>query len=561
MADAGSGGPGETVSRAHRRVMRSAAHQAGRPAVLTALDSLDVMLAERLLGALEITVESLDVTAPAVLAGGVTRRSGTVGVAFLGHEGEARRAAALLDGLRPGTAVLVEAVTRSLVAHESIAPLLAVGSLLAVESGGDEHSLAAAHGAAYLAVAVAAASAVLGAIDGPAYACGPSAVIGLALGAAVVVLREVEMPPGYTDVVLAQVRAHFLLPRRAGGSVSLADGRGFALTEGGWPQASDFTGNGLVAVASGGAVIRTGIAAGTVAVDLEVRKDPPENVEVKIWDEIVEVSWSAVRGLASVVGSGDGASGAGLRATTPPWPGDYRLRVHASGRDGDRAEERYRLIVWQASAASEIVYRATDRLGHRLRGEPEPVAAAMPEAAYRWVGKTALSGGATVTIATGMAVEEVIHAFGGDPDDPESMTEIRDEQLEDYTTLIASVAVLDLGNAVVAVEHNGFHGTHGEILSRLSRQGRAASMYWSEVARRLSFAENGELLASFEPGFGSPATNHPAVLDVLRGIDLEDHRDKEEKGLVAVERFTGGVFTEEALRSIESSNTAYRLSD
>ena len=311
----------------------------------------------------------------------------------------------------------------------------------------------------------------------------------------------------------------------------------------------------------GGVVVRTGIAAGAVSVNLEVRKDPPEDdVDTKVWDEVVEVSWSAARGLASVVGSGGGGSGGWLRAQTPPWPGDYRLRVHASGRDGDRDEERYRLIVWQAPAAPEIVYQATDRLGHRLRGEPKPAAVVMPEAAYRWLSESALCEAATVTIVTGMAVEDVIRAFGGDPDHPEPMTSIVDEQMEDHATLIASVAALDLGNAVVAVEDNGFQGSDGEILGRLSRQGRAASMFWNVNAlTRLSFAEGGELLASFEPGFTDPDTDHPAVLDALRGIDFEDYRDKHEKGLVAVERFTRGVFTEEALERIKSANVAYRL--
>jgi hypothetical protein len=114
---------------------------------------------------------------------------------------------------------------------------------------------------------------------------------------------------------------------------------------------------------------------------------------------------------------------------------------------------------------------------------------------------------------------------------------------------------------VVAVEHNGFQGSYGEILGRLSRRGRAASMYWGEVVTRLSFAEGGDVLASFEPRFVPPATSHPAVLDALRGIDLEDYRDQHAKGLIAVERFTGSVFTEEALKRIESSNTAYRLSN
>ena len=113
---------------------------------------------------------------------------------------------------------------------------------------------------------------------------------------------------------------------------------------------------------------------------------------------------------------------------------------------------------------------------------------------------------------------------------------------------------------MVAVENNGFQGSDGEILARLSRQGRAASMFWNvNAVTRLSFAEDAELLASFEPGFFDPQTNHPGVLEALRGIDFQDYRDKNEKGLVAVERFTGGILTGEALERIESSNVAYRL--
>ncbi|MBR7831847.1 hypothetical protein KDL01_01160 [Actinospica durhamensis] len=570
LAAAGAGRPEERVTGPQLKPHRLTADQGGGPAVLAALASLEVMLAERLLGALEVAVEALDVAAfevagldvaafnvagPTALAGQAPRTHGTV-VAFVSSsdESEARRAATFVEKLRPGTAALVETVTRMLVAHESIAPLLAT------VSGEDERSLASAHGAGYLAFAVATVSAVIKSADLPAYAGGPSAVIGLALGASAMLLREVEMPPGYTEAVLAEARARFLLPRHTHGSVSLAEGRGFALTDGAWPETSDFSGNGLVAVGSSGVVIQTGAAAGAVRVDLAIREGAPEEVDTKTWDEVVEVSWNAARGLASVVGSGEGESDARLKAQTPPWPGHYRLRVHVSGRDGDRDEERYKLVVWRAPAAPEIVHRAVDRLGHRLRGEPEPSTVVRPEAAYRWISGSFLREAATVTIATGVTPEELIRIFGGDPDRPEPTASISHEQHEDRNKLIASIAVLDIGGGVLAVEDNGFQGADSEIVRKLSRQGRAASMYWNVNALTcLTLAEGGRLLESFEPGFAGYESDHPATVEALRGIDFEDYRDKHEKGLVAVERFTGHVFTEEALERITSQDVVYRL--
>jgi hypothetical protein len=60
------------------------------------------------------------------------------------------------------------------------------------------------------------------------------------------------------------------------------------------------------------------------------------------------------------------------RPATPPRPGDYRLRVHARGRDDADEDEGYELAVWPAPAAPAIVHKRTDRLGYRLRGEPVP---------------------------------------------------------------------------------------------------------------------------------------------------------------------------------------------
>lgn len=56
--------------------------------------------------------------------------------------------------------------------------------------------------------------------------------------------------------------------------------------------------------------------------------------------------------------------------------------MHVSGRDDDDAS--YRLVIWQAPAAPEVVHKQTDRLGHRLRGEPEPPLVIPPDAEHRW---------------------------------------------------------------------------------------------------------------------------------------------------------------------------------
>jgi phage tail tape-measure protein len=73
------------------------------------------------------------------------------------------------------------------------------------------------------------------------------------------------------------------------------------------------------------------------------------------------------------------------------------------------------------TAAPEIVHKRTDRLGYRLRGEPEPIRPEQPELAYRWVKDSALNTGATVTVVTGVTVEEVLRSFGADPARPESL--------------------------------------------------------------------------------------------------------------------------------------------
>jgi hypothetical protein len=172
-----------------------------------------------------------------------------------------------------------------------------------------------------------------------------------------------------------------------------------------------------------------------------------------------------------------------------------------------------------------------------------------PEQAYRWVRRTSLAAAATVTVATGTCTSAVLRAFGADPGRPAAFDHLGDD---DWVT------VVDAGTAVVAVEFHGSAGARAAVLRAASASGRAASMSWSATADTLlSFAEGGRIIDAFEP-MGEPAVD-PALDDVLHGLDFDEYGDRYEKGLVAVERFTGHPFTRDQLDRIASADAGFRI--
>ncbi|WP_440902054.1 DUF6461 domain-containing protein [Actinosynnema sp.] len=265
-------------------------------------------------------------------------------------------------------------------------------------------------------------------------------------------------------------------------------------------------------------------------------------------DETVEISWTAPRGGATVNGEplpdpmdppAWQSPHAPRTTETPPWPGDYRALVEANSRDGDETEH-YSITVWPAPRAPQVIHKRTDRLGHRLRGEPEPDRPTPPWAHHRWVENSDLAQAGTITVVTGTIREHLLAALGISPPpvDPAERERIRDET--DHSVLIPWIALAEVVDGVFALwEDNGHRCADPALLARLSEHGRAASTFWTvDALTTLSFAERGRALLSFEP-HSVPDSCPDEVRALLDGLDITDSRHRKAKGLTAVERFTG----------------------
>ncbi|MFI7672242.1 DUF6461 domain-containing protein [Actinophytocola sp. NPDC049390] len=531
--------PKEPAARLGRWERKESTRERGTP-VRRALDDLGGLLTERLLGALELTVDRLVVDIPPDLVSGLTPFTGTTfGMAWMGEKSATELPVALVEKVHPGAADLVVSLVDTLRDMAS-----------RPDATGDEEAIAAQHGAAHLALAVAVSTAVLRSL-GTEVAAETPAIIGVALGAAAIVLPTVPKPHAYAAAVLEQTRAGYLMPRSSTESALVTDHR-FWFTEGAEPETVDFSANGLVTAVQDGVVIRTGTAEGRVSVSTEIRTGPPDELDLTHWDDVVEISWTAPRGGALMHGAGS-KGGRQPRWLAPPWPGDYRVRVHVSGRDGDDVLQ-HRLVIWQAPAAPEVVHKKTDRLGHRLRGEPEPPLVIPPYADHRWIEKGPLCVAATITVVHGLTPDEVVSAFGADPAAPVSIEQTAGQpsrRLGGYPEQL--VAVLAVDDVVLAVEDNGFQGADQGTLKALSRNGKAASLYWNVNANfQFAIAERGELVYAGDPR-DTPGAPH------MEDLDIDDFRHRNAKGLTALARATGRAVTAADIAAIHAADRAYVL--
>lgn len=456
--------------------------------VQQSLSRMNDLLVERLLGALELHVARLDLRAPGELVAHLRQPEHSYFLSGTGgRESATRKPVHMLEILHPGATELITERVRELL------------PLDLSDASGDEAAIAARHGAAHLAVAVAVATAVLRAI-GTEFSTDPAAIIGVAIGVTALLLPSIPMPPAYEQALLEKRRKDYQFGYMHS-HVPVFDHE-FLLVEELSLTKADFTANGLTGAVDTGFAVRTGVAEGHVPVSLRVLPDPPEEVDLDHWDEVVEISYTAVAGGARLG-----------RAETPPWPGEFRVRVHARGRDEE--DENYALVIWSAPFAEPLVHKKTDRVGHLLRGEPAPEVVPAPDAEHRWLEKE-LVNAATVTIVTGLTAAEVEPEFEGD------------------------FIVVETEDAVIVVENNHYVGSRGEVLERLSRKGKAASHYWNVNRNtRLSFARDGQVIASEHTDGGVDFGDDPEVAAAVDGFDWDDWRYTDAKGITAVTRFTG----------------------
>jgi hypothetical protein len=129
--------------------------------------------------------------------------------------------------------------------------------------------------------------------------------------------------------------------------------------------------NGLVQVTDGVTVVLTGIHTGEVDVTVTLHETEPAP-GTDDWQEIVEISACSTSGDLMVRGLMDDLDEE-LPVLSFSGPGDYRLRIHARGRDTavdlapDEVTEWYLIQAWPTPAAPVAVLRQNDGYGASVR--------------------------------------------------------------------------------------------------------------------------------------------------------------------------------------------------
>ncbi|MFJ9461347.1 hypothetical protein ACIRST_40545 [Kitasatospora sp. NPDC101447] len=134
--------------------------------------------------------------------------------------------------------------------------------------------------------------------------------------------------------------------------------------------------NGLVSTRGGShAIIMTGTAHGTITVGFQSFEAEPA-LDLDPWDDVVDVSMrfrSPRGGLMQPDGTHDALYH--LDRISAGGPGDYRVRIHARGRDRAAAlpeftepiVEEHLVQSWPAPTADEIRHKLTDTTGQNIR--------------------------------------------------------------------------------------------------------------------------------------------------------------------------------------------------
>jgi hypothetical protein len=141
------------------------------------------------------------------------------------------------------------------------------------------------------------------------------------------------------------------------------------LEAGSVPEEFDIAGSGtgLVTATGSAALVSTGTANGPVEVTVHFLQAPPARLASE-WQEVAEVSLSS-SGASFLLSNMDGEISEEI--TPPNGVGDYRLRVHARGRDDanqsvlplETVLEHHLLQLWPAPPAPPTLLTGSDEFG------------------------------------------------------------------------------------------------------------------------------------------------------------------------------------------------------
>lgn len=152
---------------------------------------------------------------------------------------------------------------------------------------------------------------------------------------------------------------------------------------------------------------------------------------------------------------------------------------------------------------------------------------------YRWLTDAwpaGLGEAGCVTVALAADRPKVLDAFAAEPDERVAIEEAADVPSP-------HVAVIDTDGGLVAVELNGYEGSRPDVLQRLSRRGKAASVYWEINGMVIvSCASRGRVVAAVDLSVDDEGGDLPARLrSLLRAGDA----DLVAVGAAMVQRYTG----------------------
>jgi hypothetical protein len=151
----------------------------------------------------------------------------------------------------------------------------------------------------------------------------------------------------------------------------------------------------------------------------------------------------------------------------------------------------------------------------------------------------------TLAVVTGRAIDDVIRAYAGDPDqEPTSLRFAQAQVPPDELGAYSLIQVRQEAARVVLIENNGWLGKRAEVAQRASgSDGTFLSVFWSLNANyKVVQAENGRLTASFDPlSVRHPAPAGETYPDWITEV-VFTHESLNAVLLAVVEQQTGLVF-------------------